>query len=206
MEASLDVIQGQFHNEMMSNLSKIEDANRYYNWYHGYTEITYPYMYANQVDYYVSTYATYGNISTKDFDERFDSDKVDSYIYIQISVKVPSSVVGEKNITLMLDVNKKTMKELSNNEYDNMFFCDLGWDCSTGIAANIKYWSKNITALKGGYCGIQLDRKVSKDEIRDMKLDMMPGFRFTWNYDKHLEPEAYYRNEVKTTEFVKYPK
>ena len=30
-------------------------------------------MYANQVDYYVSTYATSGNISTKDFDERFDS-------------------------------------------------------------------------------------------------------------------------------------
>ena len=36
-----------------------------------------------------------------------------------------------------------------------------------------------------------------------MKLDMMPGFRCTWNYEKHMQPEAKYRNKPKTKEFVK---
>ena len=37
-----DVIQDQYYNEVMTNLSKFQDPDRYYNWYHGYTELTYP--------------------------------------------------------------------------------------------------------------------------------------------------------------------
>ena len=40
---ALDVIQDEFHKEIMTNLSKVEDPDRYYNWYHGYTRIRYPY-------------------------------------------------------------------------------------------------------------------------------------------------------------------
>ena len=39
---ALDVIQDEFHDEIMKNLSKIEDPDRYYNWYNGYTKIKYP--------------------------------------------------------------------------------------------------------------------------------------------------------------------
>ena len=35
-------------------------------------------------------------------------------------------------------------------------------------------------------------REVSADEINNMDLDMMPGFRFTWHYNKHVEPENIY--------------
>ena len=74
------------------------------------------------------------------------------------------------------------------------------------IDANLTQWSKNITRLSYSNYFIQLDRRLSHNEIRNMKLDMMPGFRFTWNYNKHMQPEAKYRNDVVTKEFVKYEK
>ena len=53
------------------------------------------------------------------------------------------------------------------------------------------------------YYHIRLDRKVSADDIRNMDLDLMPGFRFTWKYDKHVKPEAKYSDEDKTKQFVR---
>ena len=218
IEASLVVIQDHFHMEIMRNLSKVEDLDRYYNWYHGYTQIRYPYHTDyNILQYNMNTYATSGNISTQYFDEKFDASKVDSNIRIGIDVNVPPNVVGDNNITLMLDINKRIMKEVS----DKMMFC---YDC-TYIDADLTHWRKNITAPTN-YYSIQLIRRASQDEIRNMSLDMMPGFRLTWKYNKHIQPEAKdiqpealsftnwnhfqnwnklstYKHEVKSKEFVK---
>ena len=37
-----------------------------------------------------------------------------------------------------------------------------------------------------------------------MDIDMMPGFRLTWNYNKHIEPEAKYSSWTVTKQFVRY--
>ena len=50
---------------------------------------------------------------------------------------------------------------------------------------------------------ILLDRKIPKDYIRKMSRDLMPGFRFSWNYDDQVEPEAKYKDTDTTKEFVK---
>ena len=40
---SLDVINDEFYEEIMANLSKVEDPDRFYNWYHGYaTDAVFP--------------------------------------------------------------------------------------------------------------------------------------------------------------------
>ena len=66
-------------------------------------------------------------------------------------------------------------------------------------------WTKNIPAPNpgNGYYTIILDREVSQNDIRNMKLDLMPGFRFTWSYDKQIEQEAKYVNDGITKEFVR---
>ena len=43
LDYALDVIQDEYFNEVMGNLSKVEDPDRFYNWYHGYTKLQYPY-------------------------------------------------------------------------------------------------------------------------------------------------------------------
>ena len=66
-------------------------------------------------------------------------------------------------------------------------------------------WTKNISAPnpKYGYYWITLDREVSRDDIRSMKLDQMPGFRFTWNYNKQEKSKAIYNKVTTTKEFVR---
>ena len=194
---ALDVIQDDFHKEVVTNLSKVEDPDRYYNWYHGYTLIAYPYhdTVYNQLFYHVTTSATSGNISTQYFGDKFEANKVDGNIYFKIYIIVPPSVGGDQNTTLMVDIKKKTMKEVSNN--DKMTLND--W---TDIDADLTNCSKNITAPSDKY-SISLDRKVTADDIYNMDLDMMPGFTLTWNYDKHIEPKESFSSQTVTKQFAR---
>ena len=63
---------------------------------------------------------------------------------------------------------------------------------------DLMQWKKNISIPylnNGGYWGypddyhflIYSQREVSED---DQKYDMMPGFRFTWNYNKQVAPDV----------------
>ena len=80
---ALDVVQDEFYKEIMRNLSKIQDTNRYFNWYHGYTLLCYPYYDSSisvdgifhQLKYIVETTATSGNMTTQFFGDKFDSNK-----------------------------------------------------------------------------------------------------------------------------------
>ena len=86
---AMDVIQEKFYDEIKKNLSKVQYPDRYYNWYHGYTEIEYPYYdegtYYKHLIFHVTTTATSGNISTQYFDDRFNATKVDGDIYVKIN-------------------------------------------------------------------------------------------------------------------------
>ena len=191
---ALDVFQDEFFKEMMRNLSIIKDPDRFYNWYHGYTKIQFTHSNSfNQLYYSVFTYATTGNISTQYFGE---NDKVNGNIRIQIYVNIPKSVKGNQNITLMFDINKKTMKEVH----------DILSEPGTGdgdLVADLTHWSKNITAPTSTHYIITLDRRVLADDLKNLDLDIMPGFRFTWNYTKHVKPIAKYSKNVLTKQFVR---
>ena len=201
---SLDVINDEFYEEIMANLSKVEDPDRFYNWYHGYATVEYPFYIKedNQLNYMMYTSATSGNISTQYFGNKFEADKVDGRILIKIYVSVPPSLIGDTNVTLMLEITKRTMKEVSDNDLMT-FDCS---DCTTiNIDADLRKWTKNITAPNPeyGYYFIKLDRKVSQDDIKNIDLDMMPGFRFTWNYTRVVDPKSIYSNQDKNKQFVR---
>ena len=54
---------------------------------------------------------------------------------------------------------------------------------------------------------IQLQRGVTRSEILKQKMNVMPGFRLTWNFTGRKVdpvPEAKYSNEVDTKAFVRF--
>ena len=54
------------------------------------------------------------------------------------------------------------------------------------------------------YYTIELNRRVLLADIRKQKLNLMPGFRYTWHYSgMEVEPEAKYYNYAKTRPFVR---
>ena len=52
---ALDVIQELFFEEVLKNLSKVDYPNRYYDWFHGYTDIRYPYNFNDQLNHILYT-------------------------------------------------------------------------------------------------------------------------------------------------------
>ena len=51
---------------------------------------------------------------------------------------------------------------------------------------------------------ISLRRKVTKEDIDTLDLDVMPGFELTWHYTKHVENNPKYTDENK--DFIRYTK
>ena len=70
--------------------------------------------------------------------------------------------------------------------------------------ADQTHWSRNISSSHLYYnYYIELNRYIRQDYIQNMKIDWMPGFRFTWNYNKKIEVGTMYSLEEKTKEFVR---
>ena len=195
-EASVDLIQKHFFNEMLKNLTKIEDPDRYHNWYHGYSKIEYPYhqTYDKELDYIVHTSAVSGNINTKYFGDKFDADKVDGRILNQIIIFPPQSIVS--NTTMMLEIQKRTMKEVISDDDKITINYNYILDAAT------TNWCQNITAPSANLL-IEHKRIVSQDQIQNTDLELMPGFSLSWNYDTEMEPWSKYGNDDTTMEFVR---
>ena len=137
----------------------------------------------------MQTTAPSGNISTQYFGNKFDVNKVNGNIFIEIKVFVLQTIPT----ILMFDIKKKTMKEVSDND-------QMRFDYSDYIDADLTHWSKNITdpsRSRSSY-KIRLDRKISADEINNVDLDMMPGFTLTWNYNNYVELWSRYSYEIPT--------
>ena len=90
------------------------------------------------------------------------------------------------------------MEELSNN--DKIIFDS---DTATALDPHLTHWSKNMTAPLEASYSISLVRKVLTNDLKNVKLENMPGFRFTWNYHKQMNPWSRYRNESITKNFVR---
>ena len=97
----------------------------------------------------------------------------------------------------MFNINKRAA--MKKDDFDISY--ELYW----GIDANVTHWSKNIAYQKSAYLTyyILLKRKVSQELIRNAKLDKMPGFRFTWNYNTEILPDAPYINYITTEQFIR---
>ena len=77
---------------------------------------------ADQLNYFIYTSATSGNISTQNFGEKYVAEKVDGNIYIWIKFYVPTSLKGNNSTKFMINIMKRTMKDISHK--DQMKFGD----------------------------------------------------------------------------------
>ena len=131
----------------------------------------------------MNTAATYGSISTQHFGDKFDADKVDTYLRYEVRVHPPHSVKYNPNVTLHFQTEKLLLKELSSGEDE------------------LSGGQKDYTPPKFSSYSITSTRNVIQADVRKQKLDLMPGFKITWYYSGNssieVEPEAIFYNSNK---------
>ena len=197
---ALDCFQDAFYEEMMKNISKLEDPDRYFNWYHGYTDIQIPFF--NHINdefwYRFHSTATSGNISTKYFGDQFDAEKVDvGMLNLYMSITVPQSIKGDKNTVIMINLDKISLKD----GYESILMPAFGT-----IDKDTKHYSQNysgqyFTNIPNNMLFISYGRIVA--DTAKMKLDKVPGLRLTWMYNKEVEKVSMFQMMPKTQNFVR---
>ena len=77
---------------------------------------------------------------------------------------------------------------------------------SQHIDAEITNVYKNFTPPKSFHRDLTLSRHVGVDELEEMKLELMPGFRLSWWYTSagvEIKPEHKYADNERTEQLVR---
>ena len=144
----------------------------------------------------MDTAASSGSISTQQFGEKFDADKVETgpLVYF-ISVYTPDSVRNNPNATLHIDVEKVSMTDLSSGE-DTLSVDETMVEKS--------HRSFNFTQPSDIWYHIQFRRKVIQADVRKQRLYRMPGFKLRWHYSgMKVESEAIFYKSANTKAFIR---
>ena len=207
-----ELLWDQLHDIVMFNMEKLEDDDRYHNWYFGYNKISPPVPDFNNYDFHyaIATAATSGNISTQYFDDKFDPDKVEKNVNYRIDIIPPVN----KQTILNLEIKRVPMKDLSTDtysckagtpnckrEFKDVFQLSLDKSHREEINADETDFTKQYTKNDLNYNRfLMLSRKVTMEDVRKMELKMMPGFMISWHYSGvSVQPKIAYKN----THFVR---
>ena len=151
-----------------------------------------------QLEYPVYTAASSGTISTKYFQRKFDASKIDLNLRFSLIITTPPLAQSNENVTLYYEMEKISLQDLSSG-LELYYFDGYGY-----LKQEDKYISVNITAPKKSYY-VNLDRKkVQEEDLKTMKVNLMPGFKIKWSYEnKEMKGKDEYSKWGNTVEFVK---
>ena len=193
---------------LKADIEKLEEENRYYNWYNGFTKIDLPFnkteMASNMIVYTVNTSSISGVIETPYFGEKFKLEHIDVHVKFSIFVYPPESVRNNTNVTLNIKLEKVAIP-LKSYRYGTEIYYLSGLDYyNIPPAENLILKSYSPPASKE-YQTFTLDRDVNKEDLTREDMEHMPGFRLSWNYTgiENVESDKKYVNESYHSEFVR---
>ena len=201
---ALEVINDITFEDLMKNMSLFNEVNRYYNWYQGHTKVGLPYYDDGNgwdknpphMEIKFHSYATSGCIFTEDFGEEFDPEHVLGTIFIENKIFVPESENRSdfirQNMSLYFQVEKNSIENI-NSGYETFDFRAV-MGLSVPIKVDERYFTRNFTPAQSvkksslsslsaaPYSLSGLKRIIPQDEINNMKIEKMPGFKIQWSY------------------------
>ena len=183
----------------LNNWTKIHEEDRFYNWYHGYTEIKAPSFSSYDDRLYIdfATVATSGAVTTEFYREQFKSQLVERKLVYTVKIHPPFSVMDNENLTLHFKVEKVSMTGLSPGSKDEVEIDHTNLDADQ-ITANRDF------KPPGYEKSIKLSRDVSSEDVEShfKKLNQMPGFKFSWWYSgMEVTPDKRYE-DYETTKLL----
>ena len=118
---ALDIILNLVHDQNIDNLNKLQESNRYTNWFKGQTEIGLPYHDPhNGFTHIINTSAHSGSVSTENFGKEFDADLFEDHVFYEVNIYSPPEKFNNAPVTLNLEIEKVSMNDLVGG-YDNLY-------------------------------------------------------------------------------------
>ena len=158
------------------DLDILQEKDRYYNWYYGYSKIRRTKNDDDGLNYLIDTSATSGVVTTQYFREQYQPSRVRRKVYYQVGVYPPESVRNNTNVTLHFNLEKVSMTGLADG---------LRVDGVQNLESELTSYSRAFSppADDDDYRMVDLTRNiVIEEDLANIGMEQMPGFRLTWYY------------------------
>ena len=148
----------------LDDLNKLEENNRYYNWYHGYTKVYEPSTnLMRNGDYDIETSAISGSISTQYFGQKYQSHLVRKLAFPLVGIYPPKSACENENITFHLKLEKVSILGLSLSYSKDQYDMD-GYDGALDPEEPVFY--KNFSPPSCLFYDVSLVRDIRSLDLR----------------------------------------
>ena len=195
-------IHDGFFEKLEHNSTFLKEENQYFNWYNGYSTIqfTVPGSKLFQLGGVISTTSLNGSFSTYGFDEAFNESMIFTGFDLVVSV-LPINGYKDKNFTMVIEVFRKQMKNLSPGNRDRITFDN------DEIPSEEDFKNKSIFLApyrQKNPIYLEVERKVSLEDFKNQKIQTSPGMKMNWYIDRNdVLPWRKYQGSYKTKIFVR---
>ena len=194
---AIKLIQDQHYEDFMSNLTAIEEENRYYNWYHYYTQLFPQYWGRDYICstldgcgfngdyslmYIVNTNVTNGSFSTYKYGESFETIEIKRNFKFNLGIQIPKERQVLQNATLYFEIEKNMLKG-----YDKFIISSGGLSENLDSVPSPYIITINPADVFDKYI-FMYERTISQSELIDISMSHMPGFRIRWYFSEDLVP------------------
>ena len=159
----------------MDDFEIMQEDDRFYNWYHGYSNIFRPYNNDKGLYYILETATTSGSANTLYFGEQYQSHLVKRNLLYYVYVYPPMSVRNNSDVTLHFKLEKLSMTGMS-----------AGWDNivleGNNIEAGLSSAIFNFTPPSEKRWIALTRNNITKGDLKSMNIESMPGFKVSWYY------------------------
>ena len=152
--------------------TQLNEENRYFNWYHGYTKFLPP---VNSIffgkTHTIESSALSGVVTTENFGDVFQKDMIEKKAFYRVTVSPRDNFSLDPNVTLHIKVE---IERIAGYSKENMFITPGFYKLELNnaffnVSPPVEY-------------SFQYQRDISPEELSQVKMDIMPGLRVSWHY------------------------
>ena len=211
LQFTLQLLHQPYYEEILRNLSTLEEENRYFNWYHGYTQIGLPYNYDAGRDYTymrndISTGAAKGSIKSRCFGQKFYPEDLVRTMNTNIKIHVSSTVRRMRQVSLVFELVKIPIKNITVvwDENDN-WSKEEYYINGDLVSADSNSLTVNVPLIGRSSYTFMFTRKLSDLDFEKAmnSLDLVPGFNLSWHFNTSVESNPKYAENWFTNSYVR---